>query len=92
MINLINQGIFKNPPTPRHKIDLKNDFKMKLVKKSELKCFAPYTCLKICATNSWYFDSGCSRHMTGDKNILVDYKHLSEGLVTFGDGITASSW
>ena len=26
--------------------------------------------------------------MTGDKNILVDYKPLSEGLVTFGDGVS----
>ena len=26
--------------------------------------------------------------MTGDKNILVDYKPLLEGLVTFGDGVT----
>ena len=27
--------------------------------------------------------------MTCDNNILVDYKPLSEGLVTFGDGVTA---
>ena len=26
--------------------------------------------------------------MTGDKDILLDYKPLSEGLVTFGDGVT----
>ena len=43
----------------------------------------------MCATNVWYFDSGCSRHITGDKDILVDYKSLSEGLVTFGDDVTA---
>ena len=53
-----------------------------------MKCFISFTCLRTCATNSWYFDSGCSRHMTGDKDNLVDYKPLSEGLVTFGDGVT----
>ena len=26
--------------------------------------------------------------MIGDKNIVVDYKPVSEGLVTFGDGVT----
>ena len=56
---------------------------------SELKCFVSYTCLRTCATNAWYFDSGCSRHMTGNKDILVDYKPLSEVLVTFGDGVIA---
>ena len=68
-------------PTPRPKIDLDNDSKMEWIKKNEFKCFVSYTCLRACATNAWYFDSGCSRHMTGDKNILVDYKLLSEGLV-----------
>ena len=62
---------------------------LKWVKKSELKCFVSYTCLRTYATNSWYFDSGCSRHMTGNKDIVENYEHLSEGLVTFGDDITA---
>ena len=75
-------------PTPIPKIDLRNDSKMKWVKKCELKCFVSYTCLRTRATNAWYFDSGCSRHMMGNKDILVDYKSLSEGLVTFGDGVT----
>ena len=48
-----------------------------------------FTCLRTCATNSWYFDSEYSRHMIGDKDILVNYKPLSEGLVTFGNGVTA---
>ena len=75
-------------PTSKLKIDLGNDSKMKWVKKSELKCFVFYKCLRTCASNSWYFDSSCSRHMTGNKDILVDYKPLSEGLVTFDDGVT----
>ena len=79
----INFSTYFQKPTPRPKIDLRNDSKKKWVKKSELKCFVSYTCLRTCATNAWYFDSCCSRHMTGNKDILVDYKPLSEGLVTF---------
>ena len=34
----------------------------------------------------WYFDSGCSRHMTGIKTLLEDMKSYSSKFVTFGDG------
>ncbi|XP_060960703.1 uncharacterized protein LOC133031259 [Cannabis sativa] len=34
----------------------------------------------------WYLDSGCTRHMTGNKKLLVNYKEAKEGAVTFGDG------
>ncbi|KAM6556835.1 hypothetical protein CsatB_003854 [Cannabis sativa] len=34
----------------------------------------------------WYLDIGCSRHMTGKKKLLVNYKEEKEGVVTFGDG------
>ncbi|KAG7564434.1 Ribonuclease H-like superfamily [Arabidopsis suecica] len=34
----------------------------------------------------WYFDSGCSRHMTGTKDYLQDVKKIKGGKVTFGDG------
>ncbi|KAI3715213.1 hypothetical protein L6452_22185 [Arctium lappa] len=34
----------------------------------------------------WYLDSGCSRHMTGDRGLLSSYKEkLGGGSVTFGD-------
>ncbi|KAI3718335.1 hypothetical protein L6452_19200 [Arctium lappa] len=33
----------------------------------------------------WYLDSGCSRHMTGDKELLSSFKAKSGGAVTFGD-------
>ena len=74
--------------TPRPKIDLGDKPKKMWVKKSKFKCLVSCTCLRTCATNSWYFDSGYFRHMIGDKNIFVDYKRLSEGLVTFCDGVT----
>ncbi|KAL8120256.1 hypothetical protein AgCh_017419 [Apium graveolens] len=33
----------------------------------------------------WYLDSGCSRHMTGNKSLLNNIKKVSAGSVTFGD-------
>ncbi|GKE17205.1 hypothetical protein Tco_1424782, partial [Tanacetum coccineum] len=33
------------------------------------------------------FDSGCSRHMTGNKALLIDYQDIDGGFVAFG-GIT----
>ena len=45
-----------------------------------------YTSLKTNISGSWYFDSGCSRHMTGDKNVLTDYVNLKGGKVTYGGG------
>ncbi|XP_073025216.1 uncharacterized protein [Primulina eburnea] len=34
----------------------------------------------------WYFDSGCSRHMTGSKDHLIDYVELRNGHVMYGGG------
>ncbi|XP_062088790.1 uncharacterized protein LOC133795353 [Humulus lupulus] len=45
-----------------------------------------HTSLAAFKDDMWYFDSGCSRHMTGNKEILMNFKDISEGLVTFGDG------
>ena len=36
--------------------------------------------------NQWYIESGCSKHMTGDKNKLLSYNALEkEKNVTFGN-------
>ncbi|XP_074315402.1 uncharacterized protein LOC141651597 [Silene latifolia] len=35
--------------------------------------------------NQWYLDSGCSRYMTGDKNLFLSLKPFNGGKVTFGD-------
>lgn len=34
----------------------------------------------------WYFDSGCSRHMTGNDDNLNEVSKVKGGKVTFGDG------
>ncbi|GJR63931.1 putative ribonuclease H-like domain-containing protein [Tanacetum coccineum] len=31
------------------------------------------------------FDSGCSRHMTGNKSFLIDYQEINGGFVAFGE-------
>lgn len=36
--------------------------------------------------DEWYVDSGCSRHMTGNQDILAEIYHMKGGRVTFGDG------
>ena len=41
--------------TPKPKIDLNYNSRMKWVKKNDLKCLISYTCFRTCATNSWYF-------------------------------------
>ena len=33
----------------------------------------------------WYLDSGCSRHMTGDKEAFITLRTKEGGMVTFGD-------
>ena len=35
--------------------------------------------------NKWILDSGCSRHMTGNPDMLNDIIYKDEGLVNFGD-------
>ena len=43
-------------------------------------------CLKSTRTKSeWYLDSGCSRHMTGDKKQFNKLDAKNGGHVTFGD-------
>ncbi|GKB34772.1 ribonuclease H-like domain-containing protein [Tanacetum coccineum] len=34
--------------------------------------------------NKGIFDSGCSRHMTGNKDFLIDYQDIDGGFVSFG--------
>ncbi|GJW66256.1 uncharacterized mitochondrial protein-like protein [Tanacetum coccineum] len=48
-----------------------------------------HTCLKdlnmlIYKADSRIFDSGCSRHMTGNKSFLIDYQEIDGGFVAFG--------
>ncbi|KAK2456170.1 gag-protease polyprotein [Trifolium repens] len=46
-----------------------------------------HTSLRTSSKEDWYFDSGCSRHMTGEERFLEDIKSYTSRYVTFGDGV-----
>ena len=45
-----------------------------------------YFCHVAHSSNFWYLDSGCSRHMTGNKSFFETLVIEEGGCVTFGDG------
>ena len=45
-----------------------------------------HTSLRASSREDWYFDSGCSRHMTGEEKYLMNVKSYKASFVTFGDG------
>ena len=58
--------------------------------KEDESCFKNQECLshglKVFNSCLWYIDSGCSRHMIGDKSLFKSLKEKEDGYVTFGDG------
>ena len=85
---MLFRSAYKPRIGPKHKIDpRKNNVKKIWIKKSDLMCYVAHTSLKVVFINSWYFDSGCSKHMTCDKKFLKNYKTIDVGHVTFGDGV-----
>lgn len=70
----------------------KENMKVKIMKSKKAwiekqKCFAGVCDDRLPSSYLWYFDSGCSRHMTDDKSILTDIRPMHYGSVTFGNGI-----
>jgi hypothetical protein len=55
------------------------------VRKNET-CQVVLTSFKSSVEGSWYFDSGCSRHMTGIAEHLSNYEAFKGGKVNFGGG------
>ena len=49
-------------------------------------CMFVHTSLKVFNSCLWYLDSGCSRHMTGDKLLFKSLREKVGDYVTFGDG------
>ncbi|KAK2402633.1 gag-protease polyprotein [Trifolium repens] len=52
---------------------------------SKLTCLIAHTSLRVSSKDDWYFDNGCSKHMTGEKAYLQEIKNYSNSYVTFGD-------
>ncbi|KAG9446265.1 hypothetical protein H6P81_012393 [Aristolochia fimbriata] len=54
--------------------------------KKETSLYAAHTAQKAASDGIWYFDSGCSRHMTRNAKNLTNIHREDGGQVTFGDG------
>lgn len=46
-----------------------------------------HTSLRTFSWKDWYFDGGCSRHMTREKNYLKEVKTYTNNSVIFGDSV-----
>ncbi|XP_062093820.1 uncharacterized protein LOC133799844 [Humulus lupulus] len=55
-------------------------------KNAHTKALVVHTSLLACNSDQWYFDSGCSCQLTGNKHLLTNLLSYVEGYVTFGDG------
>ncbi|KAK2359751.1 hypothetical protein QL285_085096 [Trifolium repens] len=53
---------------------------------SKITCLIAHTSLRVSSKDDWYFDSGCSKHMTREKAYLKEVKNYSNSYVTFSDG------
>ncbi|CAJ2645128.1 unnamed protein product [Trifolium pratense] len=56
------------------------------IAESSGKSLIAHTSLRASSKEDWYFDSGCSRHMTGVEKYLKEVKSYATSFVTFGDG------
>jgi len=56
------------------------------IEKEANLCLVAHTALKILDTCLWYLDSGCSKHMTGDKTLQKEIQMGRGGKITYGDG------
>lgn len=45
------------------------------------------TSIHMSNIEDWYFDSGCSCHMTGNSLLFTKINECRTGRVTFGDGV-----
>ncbi|GAA0149769.1 hypothetical protein LIER_08866 [Lithospermum erythrorhizon] len=59
---------------------------MQWIRKETVVSHVVFTSLKATAWTGWYFDSGCSRHMTGNRSNLTSIKEVKTDFVTFGGG------
>ena len=62
-----------------------NTIPINLSSKHEV-CFIMKSTFKVMDACLWYLDSGCSRHMTGDRSLFKVFESKKGGNVTFGDG------
>ena len=61
-----------------------NTISTDLASKHEV-CFMMKSAFKVMDMCLWYLDSGCLRHMTGDRSLFKVFESKKGGNVTFGD-------
>ncbi|GJT40417.1 hypothetical protein Tco_0940282, partial [Tanacetum coccineum] len=78
-------------PRPKHIIV--NNVKVPVASDNEVKQFyKPLSKLRICLgvdlePDEWIKDSGCSKHMTGNRKLFSSYKAYNGGNVIFGSNL-----
>jgi len=60
--------------------------KKKWISKCDNAGLIAHITLRVSSKEDWYFDNGCSRHMTGVDKYLEYVKPYVSSYVTFGDG------
>jgi hypothetical protein len=51
---------------------------------SKLTCLIAHTSLRVSSKDDWYFDSGCSKHITGEKAYLQEIKIIPTAMLPLG--------
>ena len=70
------------------KKDMKKCFsRSKTVKDEQTKSLGVFPSTRYMIKEEWYFDSGCSWHMTRNEHILTYLQPSSQDSVTFEDGV-----
>jgi hypothetical protein len=82
---------FKLYGYPKQPLEPRNDSEIVKAKKEwkpngDDTSLIAHTSFRPSSKEDLYFNSGCSRHMTGVEKFLVDIKSHSTSFVTFGDG------
>jgi hypothetical protein len=85
----MNRTNLHDPRTSRAHVPLttrKESVSPRWIRRDEYFCHVAQIALKANSSNFWYLDSGCSRHMTGNKSFFETLVMEEGGCVTFGDG------
>jgi hypothetical protein len=87
-VKLINEKLAYLTPNERRFVLVNNQkvSKQVWIKKEGNLFLVSHTALKILDTCLWYLDSGCSKHMTGDKTLLKEVQMGKGGRITYGNG------
>ena len=79
-----NYSYGKPRMTPRLKVATsENKPRTTWIRNTDYKAYVSFISLRTCTTDFWYFDSGCSRHMTNDRSEILVMQPKSGGELGF---------